>query len=86
MALDEPDAGPRMVRTCSLDTPTQSLIRLLFDHDMFSNAMKCMEIGEGAGKIWGSKISVGGHDMFSNAMKCIEIGEGPKGGLGGGQK
>ena len=44
-ALDEPDAPPRVVRQCSLDQPTQSLIKLIFDQDMFKDAMKSMEIG-----------------------------------------
>lgn len=45
-ALDEPDAPPRKVRACSLDKPTQNLVKLIFDNDMFRDAMKSMEIGK----------------------------------------
>ena len=45
-ALDEPDAPPKKVLPCSLDKPTQDLLKLIFDNDMFQNAMKSMEIGE----------------------------------------
>ena len=45
-ALDEPDAPPKRVLPCSLDKPTQGLLNLIFDNDMFQNAMKSMEIGE----------------------------------------
>lgn len=44
-ALDEPDAPPRKVRACSLDKPTQDLVKLIFDNDMFREAMQNMEIG-----------------------------------------
>ena len=44
-ALDEPDAPPRKVRACSLDKPTQDLVKLIFDNDMFREAMQSMEIG-----------------------------------------
>ena len=45
-ALDEPDAPPKVVRQCSLDKPTQELLKLIFDNDMFNDAMKKMDIGE----------------------------------------
>ena len=45
VALDEPDAPPRKVRACSLDKPTQDLVKLIFDNDMFREAMQSMEIG-----------------------------------------
>ena len=49
-ALDEPDLGmpvvPKKVRPCSLDQPTQALIKLIFSTDMFNHALKTMEIGE----------------------------------------
>lgn len=32
------------VKPCTLDAPTQSLVKLLFDHDMFREAMSKMEI------------------------------------------
>lgn len=45
-ALDEVDAPPPSVtRQCSLDKPTQNLIKLIFDHDMFKSAMQSLEIG-----------------------------------------
>lgn len=44
-AIDEPDAPPAKVKSCSLDKPTQALIKLIFDNDMFRDAMKSMEIG-----------------------------------------
>ena len=44
-ALDEPDAPPRRVQACSLDKPTQDLVKLIFDNDMFREAMQSMEIG-----------------------------------------
>ncbi|XP_062613650.1 protein mono-ADP-ribosyltransferase PARP3-like [Saccostrea cucullata] len=34
--------GPAM--KCTLDAPTQSLLRLIFDHDMFKDAMKSFDI------------------------------------------
>ena len=33
------------VKDCTLDRPTQSLLKLIFDNDMFRDAMKSMEIG-----------------------------------------
>lgn len=45
-ALDETDAPPPSItRQCSLDKPTQDLIKLIFDHDMFKSAMQSLEIG-----------------------------------------
>lgn len=47
-ALDEPDSGvPVSVVTkpCSLEKPTQDLINLIFNNDMFNHALKSMEIG-----------------------------------------
>ena len=43
---DEPDAPPKMVRQCSLDKPTQELVRMIFDNDMFNNAMQKLELGK----------------------------------------
>ena len=43
---DEPDAPPKIVRQCSLDKPTQELIRMIFDNDMFNNAMQKLELGK----------------------------------------
>ena len=45
-ALEETDAPARVVKPCCLDKPTQSLLKLIFDNDMFSEAMKSMEIGQ----------------------------------------
>ena len=45
-ALEETDAPPQRVKPCSLDRPTQTLLKLIFDSDMFQDAMKSMEIGE----------------------------------------
>ena len=35
-----------MVGSSKLDKHTQDLVRLIFDHDMFKEAMATMEIGE----------------------------------------
>lgn len=46
-ALEETDAPARHpVKACSLDKPTQELLNLIFDNDMFQDAMRSMEIGE----------------------------------------
>ena len=42
---DEPDGPPKIVRQCSLDKPTQELMRMIFDNDMFNNAMQKLELG-----------------------------------------
>ena len=54
MTTQEADAKPTdvvdgmkvKVAASSLDKETQSLVRLIFDNDMFSDAMKNMDIGE----------------------------------------
>ena len=33
------------MKPCSLDMPTQALMKLIFDNDMFQDAMKSLEIG-----------------------------------------
>lgn len=43
--LDEID-GTRVVLPCTLDKETQSLVKLIFDHDMFKEAMANLEIGQ----------------------------------------
>ena len=43
---DEPDVSPKIVRECSLDKPTQELMRMIFDNDMFNNAMQKLELGK----------------------------------------
>ena len=43
--LDEIDGTTKETQPCTLDNPTQSLIKLLFDNDMFRDAMKDLEIG-----------------------------------------
>ena len=46
-AMDETDSGPaKTVLPSKLDKPTQGLIKLIFNTDMFNHAMKSMEIGE----------------------------------------
>ena len=47
LALDEEDvdAPEPTILPCSLDLPTQKLIKLIFDEDMFKSAMQSMEIG-----------------------------------------
>lgn len=42
--LDEIEGPPKKVEKCTLDKSTQSLIKLIFDHDMFKEAMANMEI------------------------------------------
>ena len=44
-ALDETDSAEKVVKPCGLDKPTQALMKLIFDNDMFQEAMKSMEIG-----------------------------------------
>lgn len=45
-ALDEPDSGPAAkIRPCTLNRPTQDLVKLIFNTDTFNNAMKALEIG-----------------------------------------
>ena len=44
--LDELDGVKKVTAPCTLDKPTQSLIKLIFDNDMFKEAMANMEIGE----------------------------------------
>ncbi len=44
-ALDEADGPAPVMKPCSLDKPTQALIKLIFDNDMFREAMKSLEIG-----------------------------------------
>ena len=40
-------SGPtRKVKPCNLDKPTQKLVNLIFDTDMFQDAMKSFDIGE----------------------------------------
>jgi len=40
-------SGPaRKMRPCTLDKPTQKLVDLIFDADMFQDAMKSFDIGE----------------------------------------
>ena len=43
---DEPDAPPKIVRQCLLDKQTQELVRIIFDNDMFNNAMQKLELGK----------------------------------------
>ena len=47
-ALDEVDYVPEApkIRSSYLDTPTQNLIKLIFNTDMFNYAMQSLEIGE----------------------------------------
>ena len=40
------DVKPKLVKTCSLDKTTQELVKLIFDNDMFNNAMKGFDIGK----------------------------------------
>ena len=44
-ALDQEEVD-LPVKPCSLDGPTQNLIKLIFDQDMFKTAMQNMEIGK----------------------------------------
>ena len=44
--LDEIDGVKRLTADCKLDKATQSLIKLIFDQDMFKEAMATMEIGK----------------------------------------
>ena len=63
-ALDEPDFGVlpavKKVRSCTLDQPTQKLLELIFNMDMFNHAMKDLEIGgcglNGVGRVWFDRI------------------------------
>lgn len=42
--LDELDGVKKVTAACTLDKQTQSLVKLLFDNDMFKDAMKDLEI------------------------------------------
>ena len=44
--VEETDAPPVKVKACTLDKPTQDLVKLIFDKDMFQSAMKKLDIGE----------------------------------------
>ena len=44
--LDEIDGVKKVVKPCTLDKETQALIKLIFDQDMFKEAMATMEIGK----------------------------------------
>ncbi len=43
--LNEADGPAPVMKPCSLNKPTQALIKLIFDNDMFKEAMKNLEIG-----------------------------------------
>ncbi|XP_062517252.1 protein mono-ADP-ribosyltransferase PARP3-like [Corticium candelabrum] len=61
-ALDDKTDAPKKVRSCTLDKHTQSLIKLIFDHDMFKEAMEKMELDTKKmplGKISKSQIAKG---------------------------
>lgn len=45
-ALDVPDGIQKKVKPCKLDKPTQTLLSLLFDNDMFKEAMAKMNLGK----------------------------------------
>lgn len=46
-ALEEVDAPQaKAVKPCSLNRSTQDLVKLIFNNDMFKEAMQSMEIGE----------------------------------------
>ena len=47
-ALEEVDAPKAVVKPCSLKKPTQDLVKLIFNNDMFKEAMQSMEIGKSA--------------------------------------
>lgn len=44
-ALEDVDAPKATVKPCSLDKPTQDLVKLIFNNDMFKEAMQRMDIG-----------------------------------------
>ena len=43
--LDKLDGVKRKVAACTLDKPTQDLVKLIFDNDMFKEAMQTFHIG-----------------------------------------
>ena len=45
-ALNEATGPAPISLPCSLDKSTQALIRLIFDADMFNNALKSMDLGK----------------------------------------
>lgn len=51
-ALEEVDAPKAVVKPCSLNKPTQDLVKLIFNNDMFKEAMQSMEIGELRMGLW----------------------------------
>ncbi|XP_019856101.1 PREDICTED: poly [ADP-ribose] polymerase 3-like [Amphimedon queenslandica] len=43
--IEDVDTGkPKKIKPCTLDKPTQNLVKLIFDNDMFREAMKTLEI------------------------------------------
>lgn len=45
--IEDVDTGkPKKVKACTLEKPTQELVKLIFDNDMFREAMKTLEIGK----------------------------------------
>ena len=44
--VEETDAPPVKIKACTLDKPTQDLVKLIFDKDMFQSAMKKLDVGE----------------------------------------
>ena len=46
--LDEIDGIEKVTADCTLNSPTQSLMNLIFDNDMFKEAMASFDIGEHA--------------------------------------
>lgn len=46
MDISSTDSKPKKIKNCTLDKTTQGLIKLIFDNDMFNNAMKNFDIGE----------------------------------------
>eukprot|EP00731_Ephydatia_muelleri_P003429 Em0001g3429a len=69
-ALDETDSAEKVVKQCTLDKPTQALIKLIFDNDMFQEAMKSMEID--TKKMPLGKLSKGQIAKGFTALEAIE--------------
>ena len=45
--VEQTDTGrPVKIKMCMLAKPTQELVKLIFNHDMFKDAMKSLEIGQ----------------------------------------
>eukprot|EP00800_Vazella_pourtalesii_P007918 TRINITY_DN2107_c0_g1_i1.p1 TRINITY_DN2107_c0_g1~~TRINITY_DN2107_c0_g1_i1.p1 ORF type:complete len:597 (+),score=136.95 TRINITY_DN2107_c0_g1_i1:61-1851(+) len=70
MDISSTDSKPKKIKNCTLDKTTQGLIKLIFDNDMFNNAMKNFDID--VKKMPLGKISKGQIAKGFDALEEIE--------------